>query len=1080
MMKSLSHLQVGAIAVAVLLLGAGVWFTFFHQSAVERGLIALNTAYKQERPIEVRVTGMSYAPYSIKRGSGPESVDYRARDLAHTLLLSAASENHDASTLHAIGRLYILQKQFDKAISQLQEALKSAPNDAELYADLGAALLEQAKSLRDRNEDGKVMENLAESQQHLSTALRLKPTLIDATFNRALVLEETKLSEQATEAWLEYIRLDPSSEWSKEARRHLENISANRRTPLDADQLLARFTKAFEEHDETEAWRVFSGNREVITGKMIPLRLARDYVAHASKGEDAEAREKLSALIFAGELDSRLGGDPYTKDLANYYATASRATLRSLSTAAEDANEGYALCLATKYEDAAARFASARAIFERAGNVWEARLADYWIAYCLSQPGSTLESNALLEAVAGFCETHGYKWLLALTTGWLGSNHIALHDYSTAIKYNRQSLALAEQISDTYEMQRALMSLGELYARLRQREASLGSHYRNLVLASSSGATPRQAWRNLTYFGGALFAFKHYDAAAAVINEALHQTATEFNDPSLLYLQHLNLGQIYSKLRRFDAANSEAETGLNIARSVEDPKARLKPVANALLRQADIWREGGRCDAALPNYNQAISLYEEIRLELYRYTAYKGRLLCNQSIGDEVAVGRDLTTLLALFEQQRSQIREEENRNSFFEAEQSVYDIAVEYEYARHDNVAALRHAEAAHSRSLLDAIQSGVRIESAATGPEVAFGRVSTPADLEFVRQHLPPRLRVLMYTVLPGKLLIWNISHDEFSVVAKELRADVLANDVNTFVDALTKEHSGSSASTSALAAKLFETLLDPVVKTMHPGDVLCVIPDKVLHRLPVAALRSPDNGKYLVEDHGVFYAPSLSVLWHCSEAAQKRSPSGDGAVLSIGNPSFDLKAHPDLPLLSSAETEAREVAELYAPSRLRLTRDASKDRILREMSSAEVIHFAGHYVIDGSSPLLSKMLLAGGDISALEIVSRRLDHTNLVVLSACQTGIDRYYESEGAVGLARAFIVAGVPLVVASQWAVDSDATSRLMIDFHRNRRSGLDTFESLRKAQVAMLHASDKAYTAPYYWAGFLCAGGYAEY
>ena len=1079
-MKSFSHLKVGAVAVAVLLLGAGVWFTFFHQSAVERGLVALNTAYKQERPIEVRVTGMSYAPYSIKRGTEPESVDYRARDLAHTLLLSAASNNHDAATLHAIGRLYILQKQFDKAISQLQEALKSAPNDAELYADLGAALLEQAKSLRDRNEDGKVMEDLAESQQYLSTALRLKPSLIDATFNRALVLEETKLSEQATEAWLEYIRLDPSSEWSKEARRHLENISANRRTPLDADQLLARFTKAFKERDETEAWRVFSGNREVITGKMIPLRLARDYMAHASKGEDAEAGEKLSALIFAGELDSRLGGDPYTKDLANYYATASRATLRSLSTAAEDANEGYALCLATKYDDAAARFASARAIFERAGNVWEARLADYWIAYCLSQPGSTLESNALLEAVAGFCETHGYKWLLALTTGWLGSNHIALHDYSTAIKYNRQSLALAEQISDTYEMQRALMSLGELYARLRQREASLGSHYRNLVLASASGATPRQAWRNLTYFGGALFAFKHYDAAAAVINEALHQTATEFNDPSLLYLQHLNLGQIYSKLRRFDAANSEAETGLNIARSVADPKARLKPVANALLRQADIWREGGRCDAALPNYNQAISLYEEMRLELYRYTAYKGRLLCNKSIGDDVAVGRDLTTLLALFEQQRSQIREEENRNSFFEAEQSVYDIAVEYEYARHDNVAALRHAEAAHSRSLLDAIQSGVRIESAATGPEIAFGRVSTPADLEFVRQHLPPQLRVLMYTVLPGKLLIWNISHDEFSVVAKELRADVLANDVNTFVDALTKEHSSSSASTSALAAKLFDTLLDPVVKTMRAGDVLCVIPDKVLHRLPFAALRSPDNGKYLVEDHAIFYAPSLSVLWHCSEAAQKRTPSGDGTVLSIGNPSFDLKAHPDLPLLSSAETEAREVAELYAPSRLRLTRDASKDRILREMSSAAVIHFAGHYVIDGSSPLLSKMLLAGGDISALEIVSRRLDHTNLVVLSACQTGIDRYYESEGAVGLARAFIVAGVPLVVASQWAVDSDATSRLMIDFHRNRRSGLDTFESLRKAQVAMLHASDTAYTAPYYWAGFLCAGGYAEY
>ena len=333
---------------------------------------------------------------------------------------------------------------------------------------------------------------------------------------------------------------------------------------------------------------------------MIPLRLAREYVAHALNGQDVEAREKLSALIFAGELDKRLGGDPYTKELANFYTTSPPAILRLLSKAAEDANEGYALCLATKYEDAAARFRvctrDLRSNRQRMGGETR-RLLDCLLS--VTTTGRTRDSNALLETVAEFCLKRGYKWLLALTTGWLGSNHIALHDYSTAINYNRQSLALAEEISDTYEMQRALMSLGDLYARLRQREVSLGYHYRNLVLASTSGAAPRQAWRNLTYFGSALFAFKHYDAAASLINEALHPPTIGFNDPSLLYLQHLNLGQIYSKLRRFDEASAEAEIGLSIAHSVEDPKARLKPVANALLKQADIWRESGKCEQAL-------------------------------------------------------------------------------------------------------------------------------------------------------------------------------------------------------------------------------------------------------------------------------------------------------------------------------------------------------------------------------------------------------------------------------------------------------------------------------------------------
>ncbi|MEK6337243.1 MAG: CHAT domain-containing protein [Acidobacteriota bacterium] len=1082
--------QTAVFATLIILAGLGVWRAFFYQSPVERGLVALNMAYKQQRPLEARVTGMSYAPHSGKRGGEPENVDYRARDLSRSLLLDAASDPNP-STLHALGRFYLAQKEFDKAILQFQEALKSSPDDAQLHADLGAALLEQAKLLRDRGEDGKTMEKLAESHQNLSTALRLNPSLLEATFNKALMLEELMLPEQAREAWQRYLELDPQSEWSKEARRHLQSISANRKSPLAPEELLASFLAAFRERNEAEAWRVFSANREVITGKMIPLRLAHEYIEHILKGEDVEAREKLSALVFAGDLDKRNGGDPYTSELAGYYGHSSRATLHLLSKAAEDVNQGYALCLATSYGEATSRFASARATFDRAGDEWEARLANYWIAYCLSQPGRTRDSNALLEILAEFCQRRGYKWLLALTTGWLGSNHTALHEYSSAIKYNRQSLTLAEEISDTYEIQRALMSLGELYARLRQPEASLGYHYRNLVLTSGSGATPRQAWRNLTYFGGALFAFKYYDAAATLINEALRRAATEFNDPSLLYLQHLNLGQIYSKLRQFDAANTQAEIGLNIARSVQDPKSRLKPVANAILRQADIWREAGKCDSAVANYDQAISMYEEIELDLYRYAAYKGRLLCVRAQRDETAVGRDLSTLLALFEKQRSQIREEENRNSFFDAEQGVYDIAVEYEYDKHNYPAALNHAEEAHGRSLLDAVESGARIEVTNAGAEMTFGEISTPADLETILQNMPRRLHVLMYTVLQTKLLIWSISHDEkLLVFEKDVPADDLGTEVNSYVDALTKELSGPTTSTNALARKLFDTLLEPVVKTIKAGDVVCIVPDKFLHRLPFAALISP-AGRYLVEEWAIFYAPSLNVLWHCTEAGRTKAPSGGGTVLSIGNPSFDVKAHPDLTPLRSAEREARTVAELYDHSNPLLGPRASKDRITREMNSAEIIHFAGHYVVDGSSPLLSKMLLAASetkhdaedrdrDLAAFEIIRQRLDHTGLVVLSACQTGLDKYHESEGAVGLARAFIAAGVPLVVASQWRVDSDATANLMISFHRYRKSGFDTSESLRKAQADMLRGPDEAYRSPYYWAAFLCVGGYVEY
>ena len=121
--KCFSRWKIVAVAAFVLLAVAGIWFVFVYQSPLRRGLIALDSAYKQERPLEARVTGMSYAPYSVKRGSAAETVDARARDLSRSLLLGGSNDS-DPATLHAVGRLYLMQKEFDKAIAQFEEALK--------------------------------------------------------------------------------------------------------------------------------------------------------------------------------------------------------------------------------------------------------------------------------------------------------------------------------------------------------------------------------------------------------------------------------------------------------------------------------------------------------------------------------------------------------------------------------------------------------------------------------------------------------------------------------------------------------------------------------------------------------------------------------------------------------------------------------------------------------------------------------------------------------------------------------------------------------------------------------------------
>jgi CHAT domain-containing protein len=87
---------------------------------------------------------------------------------------------------------------------------------------------------------------------------------------------------------------------------------------------------------------------------------------------------------------------------------------------------------------------------------------------------------------------------------------------------------------------------------------------------------------------------------------------------------------------------------------------------------------------------------------------------------------------------------------------------------------------------------------------------------------------------------------------------------------------------------------------------------------------------------------------------------------------------------------------------------------------------------------------------------------------------------YHGEGAIGISRPFLAAGVPLVVASLWPIDSKATYELMIRFHKYRRDSGSSVKALKRAQFEMLQSSQPKYHHPYYWAAFNLVGGYAEF
>lgn len=137
---------------------------------------------------------------------------------------------------------------------------------------------------------------------------------------------------------------------------------------------------------------------------------------------------------------------------------------------------------------------------------------------------------------------------------------------------------------------------------------------------------------------------------------------------------------------------------------------------------------------------------------------------------------------------------------------------------------------------------------------------------------------------------------------------------------------------------------------------------------------------------------------------------------------------------------------------------------------MSGKYIIHFATHGILNPIHPLFSGLLLSDGLLTTRDIFALSID-PRLVVLSACNTAGGKLSNGDDLVGISRAFIYAGAPIVVASLWSVSDESTTKLMRYFYEELRSGRTESAALRNAQLHLM----KEYPHPYYWAPFIIIG-----
>ncbi|HEV2862499.1 MAG TPA: hypothetical protein VGX48_15910 [Pyrinomonadaceae bacterium] len=261
-------------------------------------MAALREIYKQGRPTEARISGFDYAPLAELRGEPDRREQGRLRGI-ELKLLDAAEKSPGARSRRELGEFYLTQRKYEDAVREFEGALKFDGDDARIHSDLGAAYFELAKSSAKERR----LELLSRSLEELKAATRLDGDLLEALFNRSLVLQELSLPREAKESWSLYLQKDSSSPWAEEARSNIARLEREQARFKGDAQVLDDFLAAYRGHDDARARKIHDETKGTLKGVAVPLQLSRRYLLATRRGDGAEAAESVAALDYLGRYE---------------------------------------------------------------------------------------------------------------------------------------------------------------------------------------------------------------------------------------------------------------------------------------------------------------------------------------------------------------------------------------------------------------------------------------------------------------------------------------------------------------------------------------------------------------------------------------------------------------------------------------------------------------------------------------------------------------------------------------------------------------------------------------------------------
>jgi CHAT domain-containing protein len=1076
--------------VIIALLGASLiaYLSLWRQSSEELALARMREIYRDTRSFQARVTGeFAYQEYVEKRNPGDSIGVDEGRRIALLSELDHEVFTHQKPTSrHNLGRLFMLHGDMGLAEQQFLQALKERPRDARLLADLGALYYERSR--KEVKEDFLLLHKAAE---HLSNAIEMNPKLSEAWFNRALCYDRMNLFLQAESGWKQYLMLDSNSAWAEEAREHLNGLRERvNRLEKQEQSVQAEFRAAEGTGDEAKM-------RDLVATHFVPLRnlamnqLFDQYLTAAITEEKRQADQYLRSLKQIGRLIGEIKGDRFVGDAVDFVAHGPltiKKEVRSitqilLQSAMENArgNTGAACDLLAK----------ARAAAERIGDYTHAEMAILGLARYYHQKDESKGFDTLRNKLVSDSKRRSHlqlyaKALLALANAEGGEQRLSL-----SLEHSQQAVGIARELGDAETAINGLRFVGFAYGCLGDQDSATKSLLEASSLLRDSGIKPIMAAGVYNEMGDSLFRTGRYLTALPYQHEAV-QMCEQSNNTMLLANVIHRLGLTYGMLGRRDKAMYYLKDAVTRTEAIPDQMARLQLQIDIYTKAGDFYLQQKMFSEAIATYRRTIESIGGENRRFYLSSIYQGLAAAYLANGQEMEAEAALKESIRLAEEAREKISDASNRSAFLASNQGVYRAMIDFQFFnRHDQVQAFNYAEIAKGRELLDALAGPGRVSESDGQVKLALSRSANPLTLEQVQKALPASVQLVQYVAGKYHLMVWLITNDRFATAKFDIGADDLRGKVRNYLDMLRAR--GDLEKLNSQASDLYHILIAPIAKQLDPNRALCIVTDGALQDLPFASLVSPESNRYLIEDYSLVINPSASVFVRTLDLSRSKHRSEPETFLGLGNPSFNQLAFPKLFPLSKSQQEIDRIRSFY-PQRLILTgRQATESELAKQIGNYEVVHLATHTLSDQQSSMLSTIFLAGesdsasegqnpdraaydGALRAHEIYRLRPDRTRLVVLSSCRSGLGDGSRNEAVGGLAQAFLVAGVPTVIASLWDVDDESAAKLMEKFHAAHHGKRLSFgEALRQTQISFLQTAPPRLRHPFFWATFIVTG-----